>query len=85
MSKRLPDKAVYSDVVNRGLILPLKKKYTMRDFRKLVGDGWDQLDARWIIICSHVFHHANGKLCELSKLFWTEKFLINCELGLATL
>lgn len=72
--------AIYSDVVNGGHILPKKSKYTMGDFKRLVAAGWEQLDARFIVLCSAAYHHA-----ETSKVFGTEKFLIACETGIAIL
>lgn len=78
--RRLPEHAVYSDVVNGGHILPKKEKYTMADFKKLIKVGWNQLDARWIILCSATHYKT-----DTSAIFYTEKFLFNCELGIALL
>lgn len=56
---------VYSDVVNRGWILPRKEKYTKRDADKIVLDslfgkyGPRTIDARlahFIVKCSAVYH-----------------------------
>lgn len=78
VTMKLKENAVYSDVVDGGYILPKKDKYTMSDFKKLVKSGWNQIDARWIIICSAVYHET-----ELSNKFGTEKFLFACSIGLA--
>ena len=78
--KQLPEKAVYSDVINSNLILPCKRKYTINDFRKLLAEGWSQIDARWIVMCSAVFWNA-----DLSNQIGSAKFLDLCELGLAHL
>lgn len=80
MEKGLKEHAVYSDVVKGGHILPKKQKYTMADFKRLVESGWSQLDARFIIICSAAHHGTATSIC-----FHTEKFLLNCELGIALL
>lgn len=82
-TKKLPERAVYSDVVNAGLILPYKRKYTIRDFKKLVADGWDQLDARWIVLCSWGYYHDEKREAEVSDKILSSAFLTNCQLGLA--
>lgn len=76
--KTLPEHAVYSDVVNNNLILPRKRKYTISDFRKLLAEGWSQIDARWIVLCSAVFWNA-----EPNKRLESAKFLDLCQMGLA--
>lgn len=78
--KTLPEHAVYSDVVNAGLILPKKKKYTITDFRKLLAEGWDQVDARWIVLCSSTYWKA-----EYNKRLESGKFLELCQMGIAHL
>lgn len=78
--KKLKDGAVYSDVVNAGLILKRKKKYTFTDFKKLVNEGWDQIDALWIVTCSAAYYNA-----EMSKRLETNKFLDLCKCGIAIL
>ena len=56
---------VYSDIVNSGLILPKKQKYTMRDvkgvitaslFRPVDGKTLSQHEAIFIVKCSAVYH-----------------------------
>ncbi len=59
---------VFSDVVKNGWILPYKKKYTMRDFRKLHGVH-DALTARFIIICSAAFWWNEKRTCDYSRVF----------------
>ena len=81
--KRLPGGAVYSDVIDCGLVLPYKAKYTISDFRKLVSDGWSQLDARFIVVCSCVHYIYEGKPCGTSKRIESGKFLDLCKLGIA--
>lgn len=76
--KKLPENAVYSDVVNSGLILIKKEKYTKSDFNRLVKIGWSQLDAQWIVVCSAAYHKA-----KLSKIFCTNAFLTACQYGIA--
>jgi len=56
----------YSDVVSRGLILPRKEKYTLRDVHKVMTDslfdGGETCSlhmAGWIVICSSVYHNTN--------------------------
>ena len=80
---KLPEKAVYSDVVNAGFILPYKRKYTMYDFKKLVRKGWSQVDARWIILCSEVYYHYEVKEVSITKEIETGIFLDLCKNGTA--
>lgn len=58
-TKCLKENAVYSDVVSGGYILPLKEKYTMKDVENLIKDGWGKIDARWIVLCSWVYHNTS--------------------------
>lgn len=74
--KELPWNAVYEDVVRMGLIIEKKTKYTMRDFRKLEKDGYSQIDAQFIVVCSAAYHKS-----KMSNFFGTYKFLKSCELG----
>lgn len=78
--KTLPMNAVYSDVVNANLILPQKRKYTITDFRKLLKEGWNQVDARWIVLCSAVYWDA-----EPNKKLESADFLKMCQVGMAHL
>lgn len=55
---------IYSEVVKNGLILPKKSIYTIRDYNKLVKAGTAPKIARFICICSAVFHNV-----EYSKTF----------------
>ena len=59
---------VYSEVVNNGMIVPVKKKYTMRDVNKLVTDSLfnpvngktlSVHDAIFIIKCSAIYHDTD--------------------------
>ena len=75
--KKLKENAVYSDVVDAGLILPKKEKYTLADVKKLVKSGWSALDALWIVTCSWVYHKT-----KISKQITTDKFLFACEMDL---
>lgn len=56
---------VYSDVVNAGLILPKKNKYTIQDvyntqakslFEPVDGSTLTLRQAAWIVKCSAIFH-----------------------------
>lgn len=55
---------IYSDVLKQGLILPYKKKYTMKDVNKLIVDSLFQSKhgtltmqtAVFICKCSAVYH-----------------------------
>jgi hypothetical protein len=56
---------VYSDVVRRGLILPYKAKYTIRDVHKVMTNSlfdrprtWTMQEARFIVICSADRHNV---------------------------
>lgn len=64
---------IYSDVVKNGLILPRKEIYTIRDFEKLVKAGTEPRQARFICICSAIFHDV-----EYSKTFDSLKMRVNC-------
>ena len=57
----------YQDVVDQGLILPKKNKYTMRDFNKL-HKTYDAITARFIIMCSAATYKV-----PVSDIFWNEK------------
>lgn len=60
----------YDYVKSHGLLLPFKKKYTMRDFNKL-HQKHDAMMARFIIICSAATYKS-----KISDIFWdTNKFL----------
>lgn len=77
--KRIADegkKAVYSDVVRSGLILPKKARYTKADFSRLVREGWNDVDERFIVRCSAAYHDAkeSATICNAS-------FLAACEYG----
>lgn len=47
---------VYSDITKSGEVLPKKEKYTKKDFIKLVNAGIPAKKARFICICSAVYH-----------------------------
>lgn len=49
---------VYSDILKNGLLLPQKSKYTKRDFEKLVKAGNAPKEARFICICSAIYHNS---------------------------
>ena len=66
---------VYSDIVKNGLILSKKKKYTIKDFEKLVKAGTEPKQARFICICSAIFHST-----EYSKSFNSLKMRIDCNI-----
>lgn len=48
----------YSDVVAQKLILPKKNKYTLSDFKKLEDAGHMARVARFICICSAIYHNV---------------------------
>ena len=75
--KKLKENAVYSDVVDAGLILPRKQKYTLSDVKNLVKSGWCAVDALWIVKCSCAFHQS-----KISEKIMTDKFFIACEMDL---
>ena len=64
---------LYSDVIKNGLILPKKEIYTIKDFKKLVKAGATTREARFICICSAIFHDV-----EYSKTFDSLKMRVNC-------
>lgn len=61
---------VYSDIVKAGMILPKKSRYTIREYRALRGKGYSASLARFIIVCSAVYHDAvwSHSLDNLEKL-----------------
>lgn len=73
--KKLKEHAVYSDVVEAGLILQKKEKYTVADVKKLIKSGWGALDALWIVKCSWVFHKS-----KISQKLLSNSFFTSCEL-----
>jgi len=85
--KELPEHAVYMDVVNGGHLLPEKKKYTLRDFKALVKEGYSQVDARWIVICSHLYYHWNTALQTrgMTQYIDSHAFYLACATGVAIL
>lgn len=68
---------VYSDVVDAGLIQSKKEKYTMKDFKKL-SLNYDQITARFILICSAMYHFKKDYHKHISKKMLTEKFMNDC-------
>jgi hypothetical protein len=66
---------VYSDIVKNDLILPRKEKYTIKDFEKLVKAGTEPKQARFICICSAIFHDT-----KYSKVFNSLKMRVNCNI-----
>ena len=59
---------IYSDIINKNLILPYKKKYTIKDFNKLLCiHDWEI--ARFIIICSVLFYE-NEHICKCTNIFY---------------
>ncbi len=75
VTKKLKENAVYSDIEKNNLFLKEKKKYTVADFNKVKKDGWGNVDARFIVICSAVKY--NAKICR--KLL-SSNFLTDCEI-----
>lgn len=69
---------VYSDVVKNNLILPKREKYTIRDFKKLVNAGYTQLQARFIVICSCIYHYEYEQ-GHISQVFYKESFTLKCK------
>ena len=61
---------VYSDVIKSGIVLPKKNKYTITDYKKLRETGHSVKNARFICICSAIFHDANysKSIANLEKL-----------------
>ena len=49
---------VYTDVIKNGLILQKKEKYTKRDFMNVLSKGFSGTDARFICICSAIYHEV---------------------------
>ena len=63
----------FSDVAQQGLILPKKKLYTVRDFKRLVEKGVLPKEARFICMCSAIYHSTN-----YSKSFNSVSMRIAC-------
>ena len=66
---------VYSDVVNMGLILPYKEKYNKKDYEKLVDYGYTKKVARFICVCSAIYHDV-----KYSNYFNSKKLRYECGL-----
>lgn len=66
---------VYSDVVKNGLILPRKEKYTKSDYKKLVKTGYLAKEARFICICSAIYHNSI-----YSNFFDSLKLRVECKI-----
>lgn len=66
---------VYSDVINNGLLLPKKDKYTKKDFDFLLKEGKKPKDARFICICSAIYYNTT-----YSEFFDKTKTRIFCGL-----
>jgi hypothetical protein len=60
----------YRDVLALGLILPRKARYTITDYNKLRKQGHSVKAARFICICSAVYHNTEwaNSLNSLEKL-----------------
>lgn len=82
--KRLNANADYQSVVEAGLILPRKSKYTKRDFRRLCRK-YEQVDARFIILCSAAYWRRRGCYTQIAAQMETQRFLDLCLMGLATM
>lgn len=63
----------YSDIINNKMILDYKNKYTKNDYIKLVNNGVTPKTARFICICSAIFHNV-----EYSNYFHSRKLLLEC-------
>lgn len=46
----------YKDVIEAKMILPKKPRYTIRDYCKLREKGFSIAEARFIVICSAIYH-----------------------------
>lgn len=61
---------LYSDIINNGLILPEKAKYTKRDYNRLLKAGYTWNRARFIVICSHIYHHGAENVTGISQAIY---------------
>lgn len=61
---------VFNDVVKSGMILPKKSRYTIREYRALRKKGYSSSLARFILVCSAVYHNTvwSHSLDNLEKL-----------------
>lgn len=82
--KRMNENADYNSIVEAGLILPHKAKYTRRDFRRLCKE-WEQIDARFIILCSAAYWRRHGYPVHIAQAMETQRFLDLCLTGLAAM
>lgn len=51
---------IYSDIINKGLILSKKNKYTKKDVDKLLQQGFAIRQAKFIVKCSAIFHNTEA-------------------------
>lgn len=63
----------YKTIVEQGMILDKKPKYTVEDFEALVRKGTDKKTARFICLCSAVYHNT-----EFSEVFNSIEFRNEC-------
>lgn len=63
----------YSEVVKNNLILSKKSSYTKNDFDKLISSGEAPKRARFICICSAVYHDV-----KCSNFFHSRKLRLEC-------
>ena len=52
-------KMTYSDIINKGLILEKKNKYTKKDYDILLNKGYNENISSFIVICSAVYHDTS--------------------------
>lgn len=64
--KTVSEIKVYSDVLNAGLILPHKRKYTLADAKNIIveslfngGKTLNMKEAKFVCRCSAVFHNTD--------------------------
>ena len=68
----------YSDIVEKGMILDYKNKYTMSDVKKLMAKGYDLSRASWIVVCSAIYHDTaySLKVMEIRKKLGTDEEIL---------
>lgn len=69
----------YRDIVNNGLILPYKAKYTMKDFKRLIDEGKEPKLARFICVCSAAYYNTE---CSANVHAWATVQSYEYKLGL---
>ena len=53
---------IYSDVINNkwNEILPKKNKYNVNDVKKVMANGFNKKESKFIVICTAIYHNTSA-------------------------